>query len=213
MMKRLILSIVLLSLSVFMAEGQELSGDVKSVYDACVALRTAAGSGSTSQMREANMLLKDVRTGHFGTLRLISGETVSMNGHFVFDHEFVDSLLVNRKVYSFAQKYLDRTARRGSSTSGTVFMKTCCVKADAVVKFKFRAQERQELALVTEPGGMVNMKVYDSRNDLWHNDDEGLNTGKPYHVRAFDIPGGLSEIVVEVTNKTDKDLSFVVISN
>ena len=212
-MKKIILSIVLLSLSVLMTEGQELSGNVKSVYDACVALRTAAGSGSTSQMREANMLLKDVRTGHFGTLRLISGETVSMDGHFVFDHEFVDSLLVNRKVYSFAQKYLDRTARRGSSTSGTVFMKTCCVKADAGVKFKFRAQERQELALVTEPGGMVNMKVYDSRNDLWHNDDEGLNTGKPYHVRAFDIPGGLSEIVVEVTNKTDKDLSFVVISN
>lgn len=212
-MKRLILSIVLLSLSVFMAEGQELSGDVRSVYDACVALRTAAGSGSTSQMREANVLLKEVRTRHFGALRLISGETVSMNGHFVFDHEFVDSLLVNRKVYSFAQKYLDRTARRGSSTSGTVFMKTCCVKADAVVKFKFRAQERQELALVTEPGGMVNMKVYDSRNDLWHNDDEGLNTGKPCHVRVFDIPGGLSDIVVEVTNKTDKDLSFVVISN
>ena len=212
-MKNLILSIVLLSWSVLMTEGQELSGNVKSVYDACVALRTAAGSGSTSQMREANILLKDVRTGYFGTLRLISGETVSMDGHFIFDHEFVDSLLVNRKVYSFAQKYLDRTARRGSSTSGTVFMKTCCVKADAVVKFKFRAQDRQELALVTEPGGMVNMKVYDSRNDLWHNDDEGLNTGKPYHVRVFDIPGGLSEIVVEVINKTDKDLSFVVISN
>ena len=211
-MKR-VLPIILLFLSAFIAVGQNLSGDLKSVYDACVALRTAAGSGSTSQMREANTLLKNVRTGHFGTLRMISGETVSMDGHFIFDHEFVDSLLVNRKVYSFAQKYLDRTARRGSSTSGTVFMKTCCVKADAVVKFKFRAQDRQELALVTEPGGMVNMKVYDSRNDLWHNDDENLNTGKPHHARVFDIPGGMSEIVVEVINKTDNDLSFVVISN
>lgn len=196
-----------------MAIGQELTGDVKLVYDACVALRTAAGSGSTSQMREANTILKNARAKHFSTFRQISGDIVSMNDHFVFDHEFVDSLLVNRKVYSFAQKYIDRTARRGTSSSGTVFTKTCCVKADATVKYKFRANERQELAFVTEPGGMVNVKVYDSRNDLWHNDDDGLNTGKPYHVRAFDIPGGMSEIEVEVINKTDKDISFVVISN
>lgn len=212
-MKKLTLFLVLFLSSFFIALGQDLSDNVKSVYDACVALRTAAGSGSTSQMREANSTLKNVRTGYFSTFRQLSGDTVSMNGHFVFDHEFVDSLLANRKVYEFAQKYATPSAKRGTSTSGVVFMKNCCVKAGAVVKFRFRAQGRQELALVTEPSGMVNMKVYDRTNDLWHNDDDGLNTGKPYHIRTFDIAGGMSEIEVEVINKTDKDVSFVVISN
>lgn len=212
-MKRLLSLALFLVLPVSAAIGQELSDDVRAVYDACVALRTAAEAGSAPQMREANMRLKDVRTGHFMTLKKVSGENVSMNDHFVFDYEFVDSLLVNRKVYSFAQKYLDRTARRGTSTSGTVFMKTCCVKAEDTVKYRFKAQEKQELALVTEPGGLVNLKVYDSRNDIWHNDDDGLNTGKPVHIRVFDIPEGTTDVVIEVINKTDKDLSFVVISN
>lgn len=212
-MRRILSSVILITLSAFIASSQDLSGNVQKVYDACVSLRTSAGSGSTTQMREASEVLKSVRTGHFGTFKQVEGEHVSMDGHFVFDHEFVDSLLVNRKVYQFAQKYLDRTARRGTSTSGAVFMKTCCVKADGRVMFRFRAQDRQELALVTEPGGMVNMKVHDSRNDIWHNDDQDLNTGKPYHVRVFDIPGGMTDVVVEVINKTEKNISFVVISN
>ncbi|MBR5299239.1 MAG: hypothetical protein IKU36_03190 [Bacteroidales bacterium] len=212
-MKRLLSVTLMLMLSVFAVAGQELSDDVRKIYDACVALRTAAEAGSAPQMREANMRLKEVRSAYFGTLRQVSGEKVSMNGHMVFDYEFVDSLLVNRKVYSFAQKYLDRTARRGASSSSTVFMKTCCVKAEDSVKYSFKAQDKQELALVTEPGGLVNVKVYDSRNDIWHNDDDGLNTGKSAHVRVFDIPEGMTDIVVEVINKTDKDRSFVIISN
>lgn len=212
-MKKILLAILVMALSAFMSSGQELSDNVRAVYDACVSLRTAAGSGSTSQMREANTVLKSVRTGYFGTLRQVSGEKVSLDGHFIFDYEFVDSLLVNRKVYAFAQKYANRSARRGTSTSGVVQMKTCCVKADGRVTFKFWANERQEVALVTEPGGMVNMKVYDSRNDLWHNDDEDTNTGKPFHVRTFDIPDGLTEIIVEVVNKTSDDVSFVIICN
>lgn len=212
-MKRLFSVILILMSSVLSVVGQELSNDVRKIYNACVALRTAAEAGSAPQMREANMRLKEVRSAYFETLRQVSGEKVSMNDHLVFDYEFIDSLLVNRKVYSFAQKYLDRTARRGASSSSTVFMKTCSIKAEDIAKYSFKAQEKQELALVTEPGGLVNVKVYDSRNDIWHNDDDGLNTGKSTHIRVFDIPEGMTDIVIEVINKTDKDLSFVIISN
>ena len=211
-MKRLLLLSLLAAVS-YLAAGQELSDSFSHVYDACVSLRTSAGSGSTAQMREANTRLKSAHAGHFGVLGQISGEKVSLDGHFIFDHEFVDSLLVNRAVYSFAQKYQDRAVRRGASTSGKVFMKNCCVKASGTAEFKFKAQKKQELAIVTEPGGMVNLKVYDSRNGIWHNEDEDLNTGKPYHVRVFDIPGGLADIIVDVVNKTDRDISFVLISN
>lgn len=212
-MKRLLSVALLLVLTVFASMGQDLSDDVQTVYDACIALRTAAEAGSAPKMQEANMRLKGVRIGYFVTLKKVSGENISMNDHFVFDYEFIDSLLVNRKVYSFAQKYLERTSHRGISTSNTVFMKTCCIKAEDTVKFKFKAQKKQELALVTEPGGLVNLKVYDSRNDIWHNDDDGLNTGKSNHKRVFDIPEGTTDVILEVINKTGKDLSFVIISN
>lgn len=203
----------MLILSVYMTMGQELSSEVRAVYDACLSLRAAADAGSEPQMRDANKRLKKCRVGYFGTFIRTDRENVSLNGHFIFDDEFVDSLIINRQVYTFAQKYHEK--RRGASSNSTikVFTRDNCVKANGTAKFKFTSQGRQELVLVTEPGGMVNMKVYDSRNEIWHNDDDGLNTGKPHHVRVFDIPGGNTEITVEVINKTDKDVSFVIISN
>lgn len=212
-MKRFSLLTVLSIFTFHCAMAQELSGNVKEVYDACVSLRTAIGSGSAPAVREANAVLKDARTGYFSILKCISGEGVSLDGHLVFDHEFIDSLLVNRKVYGFAQNYLEKSVRRGTSSANKVFMKTDCVKASETIQYKFNAKGRQELALVTEPGGLVNFKVHDTRNDIWHNDDDGLNTGKSSHCRVFDIPEGVSGIVVEVINKTDKDISFVIISN
>lgn len=186
---------------------------MRTVYEACVSLRAAVGSGSAPAVREANSILKSARIGHFGILKCISGESLSLDGHLVFDHEFIDSLLVSRNVYRFAQSYLDKSVRRGTSSADKVFMRTCCVKAYETIKFKFTARDRQELALVTEPGGLVNLKVYDTRNDIWHNDDSDLNVGKSSHCRIFDITGGISGVVLEVINKTDKDISFVIISN
>lgn len=212
-MRGILLSLILLIFSTFYATGQELSKEVKTVYEACIALRTAAKAGSEPQMKAANKLLKKCRPGYFGTLSQIDRNKVSLNDHFIFDTVFVDSLIQNRKVYTFAQKFHNN--RRGASTSSNikVYTRDYCVRANGTAKFKFIAQERQELALVTEPDGMVNLKVYDCRNKMWHNDDDGLNTGKPYHVRVFDIPGNSAEILVEVINKTDKDVSFVIISN
>lgn len=205
--------LTLLALSCFSVHGQELSDNVRAVYDVCVSLSDAAGSGSAPAMREANARLKEMRAGYFSSFRFVSGESMSIDGHFIFDPEFIDSLLVNRKVYSFAQSYLERSVRRGTSSSCKVLMKTCCVKAFQTVTYKFKARGRQELAVVTEPGGLVNLKIYDVNNDMWHNDDNDVNMGKPSHVRVFDIPEGLTDIVVEVVNKTDRDISFVVISN
>ena len=111
------------------------------------------------------------------------------------------------------QRYHEK--RRGSAriSDAKVLTRNNCVKAKGTAKFRFLSNGRQELVLVTEPNGMVNMKVYDCMNNIWHNDDDALDTGKPHHVRIFDIPGGNTQIEVEVINKTDKDVSFVVITN
>ena len=212
-MKRFCLFVIFSILSFHDLMTQDMSGNVKVVYDACVSIRTAVASGSAPALCEANSILKSARIGHFGILKCISGESLSLDGHLVFDHEFIDSLLVSRNVYRFAQSYLDKSMRRGTSSADKVFMKTSCVKAFEALQYKFNAKGRQELALVTEPGGLVNFKVYDTRNDIWHNDDDDLNVGKSSHYRVFDIPEGVSGIVVEVINKTDEDISFVIISN
>ena len=211
-MKRLFLSVLLLILSVYMTVGQELSSEVRAVYEACLSLRAAA-YGSEIQLSNANERLKDCSFGYFGTFSRIDRESVSLNGHFIFDTEVVDSLIENRKVFEFAQRYHEK--RRGSAriSDAKVLTRNNCVKAKGTAKFRFLSNGRQELVLVTEPNGMVNMKVYDCMNNIWHNDDDALDTGKPHHVRIFDIPGGNTQIEVEVINKTDKDVSFVVITN
>ncbi len=211
-MKRLLMIVILLAITIA-AMAQDFSEDFRLVYEACVELRDASVSGSTVQMRVAADKLKSANTKYFSLLRCIDGENLSLNEHFVFDHEFVDSLIVNRKVYSFAQGYAERGAKRGTSSKGGIYMKTCCVGARSSSSYSFNASKYQELAIVAERGGLVNMKVHDITNDIWYNDTDNLNTGMPTRKRAFSIPNGMARLEITVYNKSDCDISFVIISN
>ena len=215
MKKMLILAMVCLAqISCAKIFAQTLSDDMQQVYDACVEIRSAAGSGSTTALQSANKKLKSADTKYFGTLRCLDTKAMNLDGHLVFDFEFVDSLIVNREVYKFASKYVKRGLRRGASSSGKILIKTCGVKAGASTKHRFVARDKQELAVVTEPGGRVSMRIHDKTNDKWYNDTKDFKQGRETRIAVFNLPKETKNTIeVEIINTTDKDISFVIISN
>lgn len=216
-MKKPIISLIIIALlwTTGTAKAQTLSPKVQSTYDACLSLQAAIGTGSTSELKSANKLLKECNPQSFASLRLVDDDQPSLNGHFVFDHEFVDSLVENRAVYRFAQRYAERAEERGtSSNTGDVFTKTCMVKGTSSTKFTFTSRGHQELAFVTEPGGAITIRVHDKTHDAWYNDTKAVKKGQPSRALIFDLPTNKrSSLEVEVINMAKKDVSFVVISN
>lgn len=200
---------------------QQLSPAVQAVYDACISLRTAIGSGNTTALKAANKALKDCHVRPFTSLICLDEEPISLDGHFVFDDEFIDSLIAGRDVYRFAQRYAEVRNVRTVSSSNKIFIKTCAVKASSKSRYTFHANGTQELAVVAEPGrkgqnkeGKITLRVHDKTNDIWHNDTMNVKTGKESRYMVFDLPDSPKCIIeLEIINCGDKDISFVVISN
>lgn len=193
---------------------QTLSREMQAALDACLQLRTAIETGTTTQLRSANKAFKMCYINEFTSLRCLDKSPLSLNGHFVFDEVFVDSLIVGRDVYKFAQRYAEIRGVRGVSSSGKIFAKTCAVKKKSSAKYSFVSRGRQELAVVTEPDGMVSLRIYDKTHGKWYNDTKDVNDGQAYRCMVFDLPTDEKSVLeIEVFNTTKNNISFVIISN
>ena len=100
------------------------------------------------------------------------------------------------------------------SGSGSVFLKNAAVRAESSVRYSFPSKGRQELAVVTEPGGMVTLRVYDKSNGKWYNDAEDVNAGRASRIMVIDLPDDKCNLLeLEIVNRSGKDISFVIIGN
>lgn len=218
-MKNLII-ILLMQVLTIVGYAQTLSKDVQKVYDACVKLSNSIGTGNISGIRSANKELKKCPVKPFVMFQNMNENPLSVDGHFVFDEVFVDSLLTGRDVYKFASRYVNKDRRGRLDNSNIIFTKTCVVRGGESEKYMFISKGHQELAFVTEPSnteskkGMISVRIYDKTHDKWYNDTEQVKTGKPTRVFVLDLPSNENTcLIVEVINCEKKDISFVVISN
>ena len=196
------------------AKSQQLTPEVQATIDACLALRAAVGAGSNVGLKQANKALKASDVKPFNKLRCREEQQPSLQGHFVFDQEFVDSLIQNRKVYKFAQQYADRSAQRATSSSGKVFAKTCMVKGKKSITYTLVAKGTQYISVVTEPKGLVTLRIHDKTNDKWYNDTDDVNIGRPSRIQTLDLPKDKNCLLeIEIINTSKKDMSFVIIGN
>lgn len=211
MMQRILLLTAILFVGI-QAKAQ-LAPEVQAAIDACLALRAAVGAGSTEGLKQANKALKTIDVKPFNKLRC-RDEQPSLKGHFVFEPEFVDSLILNRKVYKFAQQYANRSAQRATSSSGKVFTKTCMVKGKKSATYTLVAKGTQYIAVVTEPKGLVTLRIHDKTNDKWYNDTDDVNIGRPSRIQTLDLPKDKNCLLeIEIINTSKKDMSFVIIGN
>lgn len=192
----------------------KLNGEMRPVFDACWAMRTAIATGNTTSLKSANETFRSCNTLYFDNLRPIQSDIVPVDNHFVWDEEFVDSLIAGRNVRPFAQRYSDAQRTRGTGKRSGVYVRTCAVKGKGKAKFSFTSAGHQEIAVIAEPKGKVTLRIFCKKTRKWHNDDEDVNRGRDYRIQTFDIPQGIKDTVeLEVINCGNADVSFVVISN
>jgi hypothetical protein len=195
-------------------QAQELSAPMQAAYEACLQMSRAVGAGNQTGLRDAGKAYKACDIHFFSSLRHVQGEQPSVDGHFVFTDEFVDSLIAGREVYKFARRYARNRSVRAGSSSGKILGRTCTVAQSSSVKYTFRSRDRQELAVVAEPGGTITLRIHDKTHDKWYNDKTDVKAGAPSRQAVFDLPPNEnSTIELEVINTSKKDISFIVISN
>lgn len=190
---------------------------IDAVFDACVLMQESLESNNIASLSEAARVFKESNAASFTSLRCKDDTVQSLNGHFVFNDVFVDSLAAGTNPYENADNINRFIIHRGQTTDGSILTKTCFVKAGKSTIHSFTSRGVQELGIVTEPGGKVFVKVHATNTsglDEWHNDNKSAKDGAHRYKTRFTLPMDKRNTVeIEVINKGDKDVSFVVISN
>lgn len=190
---------------------------IDAVFDACVLMQESLESNDIASLSEAARVLKESNVASFTSLLCKDDTVQSLNDHFVFNDVFVDSLATGANPYENADNINRSIIHRGQTADGSIFTTTCFVKAGKSTKHSFMSRGLQELGIVTEPGGKVFVKVHATNAsglDEWHNDNKSAKDGAHRYKTRFTLPMDKRNTVeIEVINKGDKDVSFVVISN
>lgn len=218
LIKKTILPTVILLITAFgntvWAQSPTPAGGIRAAFEACTNMRAAIGTGSNAALQAANKALKACNPESFDNFTPLTGKEPSLDGHFIFNTTFVDSLLEERDVYRFAQRYATEKRQRATVSQGGIYLKNCLIPASSSTKYTFSARDVQELGIVTEPGGNVTLRIYDKTQGKWYNDTENVTTGQPTRYRVIELPANtLTILEVEIINTADKDISLVVISN
>lgn len=206
--------------SVVIANGDSCSIEtIQSAIDACILLAQSAEANDTIALRKAKEAMEKCDLALFGSLRKQDkSEEISLDGHLVFNVAFADSLANGKDAYKNADTINKTTSHRGQMEGGQILTKTILIKAKGKSEYKFPSRDRQELAVVAEPGGLITTRVHavntDKGVDEWHNDTTEVKKGKNSRKTAFTLPHTpRSQVTLEITNCINKDISVVVISN
>ena len=192
---------------------------IQAAIDACLLLAESAKSKDTITLQKAKGAMEACKLSNFGALRSQNrDENESLEGHLVFNVAFADSLANGKDAYKNADNINRSSTHRGQMQSGEILTKTCFIKAKGKSVYTFPSHDRQELAVVAEPGGLITTRVHAVNKakgiNEWHNDTVDVAKGRNCRKTAFNLPRTpRSQVTLEITNCTNKDISVVVISN
>lgn len=192
---------------------------IQAAVDACLLLAEAAESKDTVVLRKAKESMEECNLSDFGLLRAQNRDVnESLEGHLVFNVAFADSLANGKDAYKNSDNINRSSVHRGQMQQGGILTKTCLIKAKDKSVYTFVSSDRQELAVVAEPGGLITTRVHAVNQtkgiNEWHNDTTDVTKGRNSRKTAFNLPHvPKSRVTLEITNCTNKDISVVVISN
>lgn len=154
----------------------------------------------------------------FPSLRITKGESISLNGHFIYNEEFIklcsrDGIYPNADICDEHSK----TAFREQMQGQFALYKNLAIKANSSLALSFPSRGYQEIAVITEPEGLVSLRIHVTNSkgvDEWHISTNNFKKGEPYRKIPLTLPTDILNIVeVEVINCTNMDISFVLLSN
>ena len=192
---------------------------IQAAIDACLLLAESAKSKDTIALQKAKVAMEECKLSDFGSLRSQNrDENELLEGHLVFNVAFADSLANGKDAYKNADNINRSSTHRGQMQPGEILTKTCFVKSKGKSVYTFRSRDRQELAVVAEPGGLITTRVHAVNKtkgiNEWHNDTVDVAKGRNSRKTSFNLPSRpRSQVTLEITNCTNKDITVVVISN
>ena len=192
---------------------------IQAAIDACLLLAESAESKDTIALQKAKVAMEECKLSDFGSLRSQNrDENELLEGHLVFNVAFADSLANGKDAYKNADNINRSSTHRGQMQPGEILTKTCFVKAKGKSVYTFPSHDRQELAVVAEPGGLITTRVHAVNKtkgiNEWHNDTVDVAKGRNSRKTSFNLPSRpRSQVTLEITNCTNKDITVVVISN
>lgn len=213
MKRAIIISTLVWGVSV-LANAQTLSEPMEKAIEVCKNLSNAIGATTTSQLKAANKELKAADIVDFGDLWLEKGKDLSVDGHFIFDEEFVDSLIVNRKVIDFSSQYAKKRRNRASSSvKGRIKMTTRALKAGQSSVWKTVNRRNTEYAIVAEPGGMFTMTIRDDNGKVLYAETVNNKKGEKVRKAKLQLPDKATRVYLEIKNNSTNDASFALLGN
>lgn len=192
---------------------------IQAAIDACLLLAESAESKDTIALQKAKVAMEECKLSDFGSLRSQNrDENELLEGHLVFNVAFADSLANGKDAYKNADNINRSSTHRGQMQPGEILTKTCFIKAKGKSVYTFPSHDRQELAVVAEPGGLITTRVHAVNKtkgiNEWHNDTVDVAKGRNSRKTSFNLPSRpRSQVTLEITNCTNKDITVVVISN
>ena len=192
---------------------------IQAAIDACLLLAESAESKDTIALQKAKVAMEECKLSDFGSLRSQNrDENELLEGHLVFNVAFADSLANGKDAYKNADNINRSSTHRGQMQPGEILTKTCFIKAKGKSIYTFPSHDRQELAVVAEPGGLITTRVHAVNKtkgiNEWHNDTVDVAKGRNSRKTSFNLPSRpRSQVTLEITNCTNKDITVVVISN
>lgn len=213
MKRTIIFSTLLIGISVLI-NAQTLSAPMEKAIEVCTNLSNAIGATSTSQLKAANKELKAADVVDFGDLWLEKGKDLNVDGHFIFDEVFVDSLIVNREVLNFSSQYAQKRSKRAStSVNGRIKMTTRALKAGQNSIWKTVNRRNAEYAIVAEPGGLFTMTIRDDKGKVLYAETVNNKKGESVRKAKIQLPDKATRIFIEVKNNGKNDASFALLGN
>lgn len=174
---------------------------------ACMMIRDAVTARSADNVMAGMEMISEIP---FSELTLSSVDTknaVPMRGHLQYNVEYLDELLLKNLDMGLIEV---EDAYKMRATSAPLRCTHRAVAAGGSVTYSMMAQGEQQLMVVPECGGKVNLYVDDKGSGRKLADK--ADGGKDCCMLNWTIERA-GELVITVENKSDKDLSFIIVSN
>lgn len=194
--------------------------DFDKVVAAYINLRDAAAISDTIVLKQVAEQLRRYNPSDFKTFHLAEDETMSLNGHIVFDEAFADSLSKGVDIYQQSDSLNRAIGERSvgmQSPRGRLQSKTIFIKANQTASCTFVAKGVKKIAVVAEGGGRVSMTMqglYKNKPYTQYVDTEKVKKGMPHRTGALALREDcLSTVLMKIKNCVQKDISIVITMN
>lgn len=194
--------------------------DFDKVVATYINLRDAAAISDTIVLKQVAEQLRRYNPSDFKTFHLAEDETMSLNGHIVFDEAFADSLSKGVDIYQQSDSLNRAIGERSvgmQTPRGRLQSKTIIIKANQTASCAFVAKGVKKIAVVAEGGGRVSMTMqglYKNKPYTQYVDTEKVKKGMPHRTGTLALREDcLSTVLMKVKNCVQKDISIVITMN